>query len=30
LRNMLEMTHLDGLLPSVPDMSAAKKQIKAS
>lgn len=28
LRNMLEMTHLDGLLPAAPDMTAAKKQLK--
>ena len=28
LRNMLEMTHLDGLLPAAPDINAAKKQLK--
>lgn len=28
LRNMLEMTHLDGLLPTAPDLAAAKKQLK--
>lgn len=30
LRNMLEMTHLDGLLPAAPDIAAAKKQLKRS
>jgi anti-anti-sigma factor len=28
LRSMLEMTHLDGLLPAASDMSTAKKQLK--
>ncbi|MBV9759422.1 MAG: STAS domain-containing protein [Acidobacteriaceae bacterium] len=28
LRNMLEMTHLDGLLPAAADMNAAKKHLK--
>jgi anti-sigma B factor antagonist len=28
LGNMLEMTHLDGLLPTAPDVASAKKQIK--
>lgn len=28
LRAMLEMTHLDGLLPAAPDMAAAKTQLK--
>jgi len=28
LRAMLEMTHLDGLLPAVSDMATAKKQFK--
>jgi anti-anti-sigma factor len=28
LHGMLEMTHLDGLLPAVPDMADAKKQLK--
>lgn len=27
LRGMLEMTHLDGLLPAAPDMASAKKQL---
>jgi anti-sigma B factor antagonist len=30
LRGMLEMTHLDGLLPTAPDMASAKKQLKKS
>ena len=30
LRNMLEMTHLDGLLPVAPDLPAAKKLLKGS
>lgn len=30
LRTMLEMTHLDGLLPSVADLAAAKKRLKQS
>lgn len=28
LNAMLEMTHLDGLLPTAPDMASAKKQLK--
>ncbi|HEX3682572.1 MAG TPA: STAS domain-containing protein [Bryobacteraceae bacterium] len=28
LRSILEMTHLDGLLPSAPDIVTAKKQLK--
>jgi anti-anti-sigma factor len=28
LRSILEMTHLDGLLPSEPDIAAAKKRLK--
>lgn len=28
LRSMLEMTHLDGLLPAVSDMNSAKKQLR--
>lgn len=30
LRNMLAMTHLDGLLPAAADMASAKKQLKRS
>ena len=30
LSSMLEMTHLDGLLPAVPDIATAKKQLKRS
>jgi anti-anti-sigma factor len=28
LRSMLEMTHLDGLLPAAPDMRSAKQQLR--
>lgn len=28
LSGMLEMTHLDGLLPTVPDLASAKSQLK--
>lgn len=28
LNSMLEMTHLDGLLPAVPDIATAKKKLK--
>jgi anti-anti-sigma factor len=28
LGNMLEMTHLDGLLPAVADLASAKRQLK--
>ena len=28
LRTMLEMTHLDGLLPAVPDLATAKKRLR--
>lgn len=28
LSAMLEMTHLDGLLPAAPDLASAKKQLK--
>jgi anti-anti-sigma factor len=28
LRSILEMTHLDGILPTAPDIATAKKQLK--
>jgi anti-sigma B factor antagonist len=30
LHSILEMTHLDGLLPSAPDIATAKKRLKRS
>ncbi|MGA8028374.1 MAG: STAS domain-containing protein [Bryobacteraceae bacterium] len=30
LRRMLEVTHLDGLLPSAPDVASAKRELRKS